>query len=121
MPLSELTIRHARIYPLMEQLPDLLKAIRYNRDGIKFVSPSNVVAGGTRPGNGGVNDLAAQLNGLLVPVASVMLPLMLGATLSALDWRNANCEILMTWFAKAALKPSRYNSLDTGCLSARRY
>lgn len=35
-----------------------------NRDGIEFVSPSNVVTGGTRPGNGSVNDLAAQMAAL---------------------------------------------------------
>ncbi|SBW81128.1 hypothetical protein PVE_R1G3246 [Pseudomonas veronii 1YdBTEX2] len=32
-----------------------------NRDGLEFVSPSNVVTGGPRPGNGSVNDLAAQI------------------------------------------------------------
>ncbi|WP_148169570.1 S8 family serine peptidase [Pseudomonas chlororaphis] len=35
-----------------------------NRDGIEFVSPSNVVTGGTRPGNGSANDLAAQMAAL---------------------------------------------------------
>ncbi|NMY12672.1 S8 family serine peptidase [Pseudomonas veronii] len=35
-----------------------------NRDGIELVSPSNVVTGGTRPGNGSVNDLAAQMAAL---------------------------------------------------------
>lgn len=35
-----------------------------NRDGLEFVSPSNVVTGGTRPGNGSVNDLAAQMAAL---------------------------------------------------------
>lgn len=35
-----------------------------NRGGIEFVSPSNVVTGGTRPGNGSLNDLAAQMAAL---------------------------------------------------------
>lgn len=32
-----------------------------NRCGVEFVSPSNVVTGGTSPGTGSVNDLAAQI------------------------------------------------------------
>ena len=32
-----------------------------NRDGIEFVSPSNVLIGGTRPDNGSAANLAAQI------------------------------------------------------------